>query len=124
MTPERTPTQGGITAEEALTQCLDEMESGSRLPVKEGLRKKIGDDARKKFEENHYLWDTFKDKVVRSARQIGTFAEEFARFDAEIHGRYATEVMEGHADEAIRVVKRLCPAGLKDGAKFRWCPGT
>ncbi len=122
MAMEQTNTQVKITPDEALERCLDAMEGASKLPFQAGLRQKIRDRAYRPFVENHDHWDRFKGTVLRSSSQIGTFAEAFARFEGEINERPATEVREHHADEAIRVVRRICPAGLAVGPRFRWCP--
>lgn len=111
-----------ISSEQALQKALDQMEEGSNLDFEKGLREKIADRARKNFEDNHHLWKKFEATVLRSARQIGVFAEEFAKFEAEFGSGPATEVRENHAEEAIRVVKNFCPAGLVEGPRFRWCP--
>jgi hypothetical protein len=123
MTADTTHTQARVTPEEALTQCLDQMERGAtRLKFRYGLREQIAGKARPKFEENHGHWDRFKDTVLRSSRQIGTFAEELALFEAEVRDQQASEITDRHVDEAIRVVKEFCPAGLVVGPRFRWCP--
>jgi hypothetical protein len=123
MTADSTRTQARVTPDEALTQSLDEMERGAtRLKFAYGLREQIAEKARPKFEENHEQWDRFKHTVLRSARQIGTFAEELALFEAEVSEHQASAIMDRHVAEAIRVVKEFCPAGLVVGPRFKWCP--
>ena len=111
------------TPEEQLKESLDSMEKGSALKFETGLRKKIGNDKTlEKFKKNQDDWEAHKETVLRSARQIGEFAEAFARFDAEINNLPVGEVKERHAWHAVAVVKDLCPAGQTPGIRFKWCP--
>ena len=112
------------TPEQALESSLVAMERGTGLPLEHGLRKKIEGWSIQKFKDNHANWPAFEKKVLRSAQQIGTYAEAFARFDAEINGKPApVEIKQKHAAEAIRVVSKLCPAGASEIENFfKWCP--
>jgi hypothetical protein len=102
---------------EMLKCALDEMEKGSALPLEKGLREKIGDKAFKKFDAQKKDWPHTAEKVLRAARQIGEYAEEFARFEAEMKEEQPTVVTLKHANHAIAVVKDLCNA-----RKLKWCP--
>lgn len=111
------------TPEDQLKESLDTMEKGSALKFEKGLREKIGDKKTlEKFKKNASDWDDHKATVLRSARQIGEFAEAFARFDAEINNKPVGEVKKKHAWAAIEVVRDLCPAGSSPGIRFKWCP--
>jgi hypothetical protein len=111
------------TPEEQMKQSLDTMEKGSTLKFEKGLRDKIGSKKTlKKFQDYKDEWETHKDTVLRSARQIGSFAEAFARFEAEINNKPVGEVKKKHAWAAIAVVRDLCPAGSRPGIRFKWCP--
>lgn len=109
-----------ITPEEALELCLVRMEAGSGLPLADGVRKTVGDSAIEKFKKNHGEWPTYGSKVLRAARKIGEYSEDFAVFDAEMNGTSATKVELQHVREAIRVVKTFCDARV--GLRFKWCP--
>ena len=111
------------TPEDQLKESLDMMENGSALDFEKGLREKIGNrKTLKKFKENARQWEELGPIVLRSAWQIGRFAEDFARFEAEINGKPVGEVKESHARTAIAVVRDLCPAGKTPGVRFKWCP--
>jgi hypothetical protein len=113
------------TPEDQLKESLDTMEKGSALKFEKGLREKIGNPKTlQKFKDNTKEWETYKETVLRSARQIGEFAEAFARFEAEINKKPVGEVKASHAWAAVAVVKDLCPAGAgsSPGVRFKWCP--
>jgi hypothetical protein len=111
------------TPEEQLKESLDTMEKASALKFEKGLREKVGNEKTlKKFKKNAPDWEEYKATVLRSAWQIGEFAEAFARFDAEINNRPLGEVKENHAWAAVTVVRDLCPGRLRDGDRFKWCP--
>ena len=97
------------TPEDQLKESLDTMEKGSALKFEKGLREKIGNrKTLKKFKDNATQWEEFRPIVLRSALQIGQFAEAFARFEAEINGKPVGEVKESHARTAIAVVSIGC----------------
>ena len=102
---------------EMLKCALDQVKNGSALPLEEGLREKIQKKAFKNFDEQKKLWPGNANKVLRAARQIGEYAEAFARFEAEMQGTQPTVVKTKHANHAIRVVKDLCTA-----ERLKWCP--
>ena len=114
----------GITPEDALELCLVQMENGTGLPLGAGVRKKVSDSAIEKFKKYHSEWPQLGSKVVRAARKVGEYSEEFARFDAEINGTQPTVVTLEHVREAIHAVSKFCPARAFLGAeaRFKWCP--
>jgi hypothetical protein len=118
-----------ISYEEALQCCLDRMEEGSGLPLEKDLRKKIGDLSIKKFKDNHDKWPALFEKVLKAARKIGELAEQFAVLEAELNGQpFPSEIKERHAIQAVRVVRELCPAAMRedtqrgDSKRYMWCP--
>ena len=109
--------------EDQMKESLDTMEKGSALKFEKHLREKIGNSKTlEKFKLNEDDWEEHKATVLRSAWQIGAFAEAFARFDAEINNQQVGEVKEVHAWEAVAIVKKHCPAGQRRGDRYKWCP--
>ena len=106
-----------MTFQDALRQCLEDMEHGSALPLARGARAAIAAAAEPNFQSNHNGWPAHSDRVRRSAAFVGRFAELFALFDD------SAVVREQDLASAVKVVKKLCTAKYgKDDLKLAWCP--
>jgi hypothetical protein len=109
--------------EKALELCLTEMEEQAAWDLEKGLLQEAREHAAKNFKDRHAEWPQHRATVLHSARQLGSFAKEFAAFDYRINGKPGRVVIsKDHLNLALHVVRKLCPAGERPEFLLQWCP--